>query len=179
MTDNAVSIYRPPRAPRSDMYSYAHVKGDSDRGSSEGSCSAPVHLRRAQPSEILLARTVMWMDRLPISVQPRALSKQYARIANLLCVLWDDDAACRQYFMDLLTDRRGGRKGFPEDVLRDLHALQEYYCRGVAPATDDEENRYEIRSVWDGPDRGDRGCNHLELMIALLVVTLFAAIAPV
>ena len=33
------------------------------------------------------------------------------------------------YFDELLVDRRGGRQGFPKDVLRELLVLRSYYER--------------------------------------------------
>ena len=161
------------------MHSNVCVKADTARDTAKEQSSAPVHLRRAQPSEFLLARTVIWMHRLPSGVQPHVLSQQYARIANLLCLVWHDAAACRQCFTDLLVDSRGGRKGFPQDVHRELVALQEYYCTRVAPSAEDAKSCYLIRSLWDGPDRSDRGFAHVEPLIALLVLAILTAITPV
>jgi hypothetical protein len=75
----------------------------------------------------LLPRTKSWIVSLPEPVRPHALAAQFARIANLLCIVWDDPPACRRCFFKLLVDRRGGRKGFPSTVLRDLNVLQAYY----------------------------------------------------
>ena len=41
----------------------------------------------------------------------------------MLAWLWADDASFTDYLSDLLVDRRGGRKGFPIEVLADLHKL--------------------------------------------------------
>jgi hypothetical protein len=86
------------------------------------------HLRKHRPVLVLLPRTRVWMASLPPRVRPSCLATQYARIANLLCATWDHPSECRQYLNDLLIDRRGGRKGFPRPVERELQLLSLYYC---------------------------------------------------
>jgi hypothetical protein len=76
---------------------------------------------------VLLPRTKNWIVSLPEPVRPRALAAQFARIANQLCTAWDDPPGCAAYLAELLIDRRGGRKGFPSAVLRELNVLQAYY----------------------------------------------------
>ena len=86
------------------------------------------HMRKHRPVLVLLPRTRIWMASLPPRVRPSCLATQYARIANLLCAVWDNPPECRQYLNDLLIDRRGGRKGFPRPVERELQLLSLYYC---------------------------------------------------
>jgi hypothetical protein len=40
---------------------------------------------------------------------------------------WEDRRACPAYFEELLMDRRGGRRGFPAEVRRDLSRLRNYW----------------------------------------------------
>lgn len=89
----------------------------------------PLHLRKSQPVTILLPRTRQWLMALPPAVRPRALAMQFARIANLLCASWEHPPDCRRYINDLLIDRRGGRRGFPKPVAREIQVLSEYYCQ--------------------------------------------------
>jgi hypothetical protein len=84
-------------------------------------------MRRSQPVMVLLPHTKSWIVSLPEPVRPHALAAQFARIANLLCTVWDDPPACRRCFYELLVDRRGGRRGFPMAVLRELNVLSAYY----------------------------------------------------
>jgi hypothetical protein len=86
-------------------------------------------LRKAHPVEYMLPATVKWFDALPPEVRPVALAAEYGRIANLLAQQWNDDNACRAYFDELLTGRRGKRRGFPVNVRRELWVLREYYQR--------------------------------------------------
>ena len=86
-------------------------------------------LRKARPVEYMLPATVKWFEALPPEVRPVVLAAEYARIANLLAQQWNDDNACRAYFDELLTGRRGKRRGFPVTVRRELWQLREYYQR--------------------------------------------------
>jgi hypothetical protein len=92
--------------------------------------SAFAHLRKSSPTNRLLPVGAQWLARLPGDVAPQALARQYPRIVNLLALQWSDRGACAAYFDDLLTDRRGGRQGFPPDVQRDLARLRDYWYSG-------------------------------------------------
>jgi hypothetical protein len=96
--------------------------------------------RKASPCEELLATTARWYASLPLAVQPEVLRERFPRIANCLSGGWHDRDATMRYFDDLLTDRRGGRKGFPVAVLEELHRLKVFY-EALNPAPDD---------VWHG-----------------------------
>lgn len=87
----------------------------------------PLHLRRAQALLHALPRTKDWLASLPVEVRPDALTTQFARISNATCAVWDRPADCREYLQELLTDRRGGRAGFPLIVVRELNNLYAYY----------------------------------------------------
>jgi hypothetical protein len=86
-------------------------------------------LRRGDPVNRLLPRSVDWILGLPPAVRPHVLASKYARIVNQLCVSWNDPAAVRKYLAELLTDRRGGRQGFPMGIVKELHALRKYHKR--------------------------------------------------
>lgn len=84
-------------------------------------------LRKASPASKPLPRTLAWMASLPLDVQPAALLRHYARIANAIAAAWQDSNAARTYMDSLLNDDRGDRQGFPNDVLDELFALRAYY----------------------------------------------------
>lgn len=92
-----------------------------------------VKRRRQMPSAEPLPLTFKWMAKLPRSVQPLALFRQYPRIANLMAGMWQDPESFRPYLHDLLTDRRGHRKGFPQEILQELVVLRVHY-EDVYPA---------------------------------------------
>lgn len=84
-------------------------------------------LRKRHPYNEPLPSTVRWAAMLPSEVRPLALLRRYPRIANLLARQWKDSLECQRYFDDLLIDRRGGRRGFPIEVLADLLALNNFH----------------------------------------------------
>jgi hypothetical protein len=45
----------------------------------------------------------------------------------MLAGMWDDPPSCRAYLHDLLTDRRGTRKGFPSQIVQELVGLRVHY----------------------------------------------------
>ena len=87
-------------------------------------------VRRARPAEYLLPLTEKWFDAFPSDKAPCALATQYPRICNLIAVHWNDMRGAPELFEDLLTDRRGGRAGFPPAVRRDLISVQEQWYTG-------------------------------------------------
>jgi hypothetical protein len=126
-----MSIYRPlSRSPRSDVHHVAeHITApERDRALDAPTCDWTA-LRKAAPAETLFATTVRWMAALPIDAQPVALSKGFPRIVNTLAALWRRPEALTSYLGDLLVDRRGGRRGFPLEVVEELHRLKAYYSK--------------------------------------------------
>lgn len=55
---------------------------------------------------------------------PIHLEREYERILIKIEALWDT-SQIHDYFSDLLIDKRGGRKGFPADVLADIIRLRD------------------------------------------------------
>lgn len=84
------------------------------------------HLRKTNPANTPLRRTLEWVDSLPPRVRPKALLRQFARIANLLAATWDDLEHFETYMESLLTDKRGTRQGFPPEVQAELSTLEVY-----------------------------------------------------
>ena len=126
---------------RSDVYAVETMKTASNQKQSQRACVALdecKYLRKCTPANIPLPRTLKWFEGLPPPVRPAALMRQFARIANLIAVAWDDLEHFETYMDSLLTDKRGGRKGFPTDVVAELSALDVY------------RNTQECTSPWDG-----------------------------
>lgn len=69
--------------------------------------------------------TEAWLRALPGLTYPQALTTQFPRIANALAAVRHDPQALRERFHELMHDQRGGRRGFPFDVMMDLLALRE------------------------------------------------------
>jgi hypothetical protein len=128
-----MSIYSVRRKPAAGKQP-EHVSGGSDapqigKSAPEAPAENRAWMRKAHPVEYMLPATVTWFEALPPEVRPVTLAAQYARIANLLAQQWNDDKACRAYFDELLTGRRGKRRGFPVNVRREIWVLREYYQR--------------------------------------------------
>ena len=86
------------------------------------------HLRKTGPVNRASSRTLTWFSALPDDVQPLALLRRYPRIANLIVAVWADRKCFGTYMESLLTDQRGGRRGFPPDVIEDLVSLRRYHA---------------------------------------------------
>ena len=110
-----MSIYRPlNRPPRNDVHHVAeHVAGPGRIAAKQDWTEH----RKALPPEALLPATVRWMATLPSDF-----------IANALADRWSRPEALTSYLSELLVDTRGGRRGFPVRVLRELHALRALYA---------------------------------------------------
>ena len=85
--------------------------------------------RTATPDEPLSDEANAWMAELPEAVRPRQLTLRYARLANRIAELWKDPGKCERFLDDLMTDRRGGRKGFPLAIASELATLHEHFYR--------------------------------------------------
>ena len=98
-------------------------------------------------AKLSLAATA-WISELPPQVAPRALAQQFPRIVNRMARFWDSPHMMDQYLTELLVDRRGRRKGFPDKVLEELHALDKFHrARQRASSSD----------LWESiPDRRQR-----------------------
>ena len=83
----------------------------------------------------LTGTTRRWLQRLPARRRPYRLCTAYPRVANRIAWVWADEAVTAQVLDDLLTDRRGGRAGFPHWVTRELRRLQEF----------NQQHRTEVR----------------------------------
>jgi hypothetical protein len=85
--------------------------------------------RTPTSTEPLNDETAAWLAELPEAVRPRQLALRYARLANRLCKVWREPLKCERLLDDLMTDRRGGRKGFPLQVASELATLRDHYFR--------------------------------------------------
>lgn len=64
-----------------------------------------------------------WREGLAPPLQALALCEQYPRVANTIALCWSDPVLARVLLAQLMTDHRGGRKGFPAPVHAELKAL--------------------------------------------------------
>jgi hypothetical protein len=61
------------------------------------------------------------------------LLPNYPHVLNRMAELWAHPRFMTQYFEELLLDSRGGRNGFPLEVIAELTRLRSYYQARVNP----------------------------------------------
>jgi hypothetical protein len=136
LPDRRMSIYQKLKGVSSDnLHDFARRPTASREPAPESEIEWRVR-RKAKPCEEMLPTTATWYAGLPLTVQPKALRERFPRIANGLAAAWRDRATTLDCFDDLLSDRRGGRRGFPPDVLEELQRLKTFY-EGLNPARGD------------------------------------------
>ena len=122
---------RTPQARDADTPASRPERGRADDFSDDWA-----QVRRARPADYLLPIGERWLRGLPAELLPAALLTTFPRIVNLIAMQWDDRGACAVYFEELLADRRGGRRGFPQNVERDLSRLRNYWYSRATPTID-------------------------------------------
>jgi len=104
--------------------------------------------RRRKPlptDRALQGRTIEWLLELPAPLQPRGLCDRYPRAANMLAAAWHGEQRA-DALDELLSDRRGNRRGFPPEIKSELQALR--YAVGNPSATG-------LDGPSPGPQRGE------------------------
>jgi len=79
--------------------------------------------------EAVTGTTRRWLRELPPRRRPLRLCAQFPRVANRIAWHWADFERSTEVLEDLLTDRRGGRRGFPPVVARELQGLCEFHLQ--------------------------------------------------
>jgi hypothetical protein len=80
--------------------------------------------RPPEPTDhAILGRTVDWIVNLDPEARPTHLADGNPRLANALAQRWSQPDVAGEFVSDLLIDRRGGRRGFPPEIKRELVML--------------------------------------------------------
>ncbi len=85
------------------------------------------------------------LESLDENVRPVETAQHLPHVVNGLATLWNKPLAMDNYFIELMIDHRGTRKGFPPRVAAEIAGLQEYYSTIVYPKTS--------HNVWDKGDQ--------------------------
>jgi hypothetical protein len=106
-------------------------------GVGEAACFAPgyweARRRKTLPSDkALTGGAIDWLLALPDDVRPKIMCDKFPRIVNQIAVHWKDRALAVDAVKYLLTDQRGGRRGFGAEVEAELHRLEEYAVKRLA-----------------------------------------------
>lgn len=82
---------------------------------------------RPQPTDRALSGASMdWVIGLPATLRPHATCEQFPRVVNAIASTWADAAYSLRVIDHMINDYRGGRRGFPDAVRRELNALYEH-----------------------------------------------------
>lgn len=82
---------------------------------------------RPQPTDRALTGASMdWVMGLPAALRPHTMCEQFPRVANAIAATWSDAAYSLRVIDHMINDYRGGRRGFPDAVKRELHVLFEH-----------------------------------------------------
>lgn len=85
--------------------------------------------RRRAPrawDQAVTGTTRRWLRELPARRRPLRLCAAFPRLANRIAWAWRDTTQSAAVLDDLLVERRGGRRGFPPAVRRELLRLREF-----------------------------------------------------
>lgn len=87
--------------------------------------------------DLALNRNAMrWLASLPEEVRPIELGRRFPRILNTIAAKWVDFIGCRRYLDSLQMDDRGGRQGFPFEVVQEICTLREHFDSLYPPDKD-------------------------------------------
>ena len=93
--------------------------------------------RPAKQSDVeLLPETRTLLAQLPSEVKITRLAVKFPRIANRIAKDWSRPHIIKPYLSSLLIDDRGGRQGFPPNVVAELLRISRYYETHVCPSDD-------------------------------------------
>lgn len=82
-------------------------------------------------------KTISWARGIPSDIRPRSLVIKFPRIANILADAWLTPHIFEARLKELMLDGRGGRQGFPFDVLQELSDLSNYFDQIKKPKSKD------------------------------------------
>jgi hypothetical protein len=83
--------------------------------------------------QVLSPSSIDWLKELPADLRPDRLAGRFPRIVNRLSLCWSDRSLVSKVFESLLEDKRGGRRGFPPEILGELRSLREFALFGRKP----------------------------------------------
>lgn len=95
-----------------------------------------------EASESLQEATERYLRSVPGLAYPSALVARFPRIANRIAQLSGDTEGLKAYFDQLTNDLRGGRQGFPFEVLMELNSLREVIVGDLTGFVLDDHNKW-------------------------------------
>jgi hypothetical protein len=96
----------------------------------------------AEDNTPLDAEAEQYLRNLPGLTYPQALVERFPRIANKIVSLKNDKRQLRAYIESLTSDTRGGRQGFPFNVLMNIQDLREAMLGDVTGFVLDDNTKW-------------------------------------
>ncbi|MDO9074302.1 MAG: hypothetical protein Q7U73_13660 [Rubrivivax sp.] len=106
-----------------------HFLGNAVHGGAETQW-APLRRPERHGDSALTGTSRRWLRQLPPRRRPLRLCEAHPRVVNRIAWCWADASLREQVLDDLLVDRRGGRRGFPAPMVRELQRLREFHGAG-------------------------------------------------
>lgn len=89
----------------------------------------PIRAPLTDGDRVMLSPTHLWLRRVPPRIHPKHLCRYHPHLANRLAQCWGDRNQVGHFMDDLLTDRRGGRKGLSTRVKTELLCLERFHSQ--------------------------------------------------
>ena len=133
----------PPKAPRpygtiefelTDLEEARHVLDDLPPGVAESKHLQPGYWEQQRRKPVASDRALTglamdWVIKLPPALRPHATCEHFPRVVNAVAQAFADQAYGLQVLNHMISDYRGGRRGFPDDVQGELAALEAHFRR--------------------------------------------------
>ena len=127
----SLSLANPDRAgKRNEQVDQASASPDKDRWATQRATEKP-------EDRVLNLKAQTWFDSLPQRLRPHNLAQRYPRICNRIVERWSYPDLMIRFFDNLLTDRRGGRRGFPMTIAVEIAGLKKH-CQAIVSAKNDD-----------------------------------------
>lgn len=101
-----------------------------DEGTASGLTATDWSALRAPLTDadrVLVSETHLWLRKVPRAFHPRQFCLQFPRAANRLARAWDEPAQVDRVLVELLSDQRGDRAGFPLRIIAELKLLRQFH----------------------------------------------------
>lgn len=110
------------------------MRDSRQRAANAADARASTHYRRRPPPPLSPAAKQALAEMRRGGIDAAPIAARFPHVLNRLAERWDAPIDMLQLIGDLLVDRRGGRQGFPEEVLALIVALQRHTVRRVVVA---------------------------------------------
>ena len=94
--------------------------------------------------EAMIERLSQMLGEENSGIYPHKTEEKYPRIVDKIAVLWGTSGMSK-YFTELLFDDRGGRAGFPSEVMMEIFRLSNFH-------ESSKPSRGKLETAWENPE---------------------------